>query len=48
MAKLGDGLLMHRELPSVSHNALGHEMYLTRHESLAAMQEAIRLVQAPA
>ena len=48
VAKLGDGLLMHRELPSVYHNALGNEMYLTRHESLAAMQEAIRLVQAPA
>ncbi|MFY0526306.1 ATP-grasp domain-containing protein [Archangium gephyra] len=46
VAKLGDALLLHRELPAVYHNAMGTEMYLTRHESLAATQESVRLIQA--
>jgi hypothetical protein len=46
--KLGPSLLMHRELPAVFHNAMGNEMYLTRHESLAAMHEAVRLIQTTA
>jgi hypothetical protein len=46
VAKLGDALLLHRELPAVYHNAMGNEMYLTRHESLAAKQDAVRLIQA--
>ncbi|MFL5354661.1 acetyl-CoA carboxylase biotin carboxylase subunit family protein [Archangium sp.] len=45
VTKLGKALLLHRELPPVYHNAMGNEMYLTRHESLAAMHEAIQLVQ---
>jgi hypothetical protein len=48
VAKLGDALLMHRELPPVYHGAMGNEMYLTRHDSLAAMHEAVRLIQTPA
>jgi hypothetical protein len=46
VGKLGKALLLHRELPPVYHNAMGNEMYLTRHESLAAMHEAIQLIQA--
>ncbi|AKI99890.1 ATP-grasp domain-containing protein [Archangium gephyra] len=46
VAKLGDSLLLHRELPAVYHNAMGNEMYLTRHESLAAKEDAVRLIQA--
>jgi hypothetical protein len=45
VAKLGDTLLMHREMPAVYHSAMGNEMYLTRHESLASMKESIRLIQ---
>ncbi|WPB76223.1 carboxylate--amine ligase [Archangium violaceum] len=48
VAKLGDALLLHRELPAVYHNAMGNEMYLTRHESLDAMHDAVRLIQATA
>ena len=48
VAKLGDALLLHRELPAVYHNAMGSEMYLIRHESLAAMKEAVRLIQTTA
>ncbi len=48
VAKLGDALLLHRELPTVYHSAMGSEMYLTRYESLAATHEAVRLIQAPA
>ncbi|HEX5750785.1 MAG TPA: ATP-grasp domain-containing protein [Archangium sp.] len=46
VAKLGDALLLHRELPAVYHNAMGNEMYLTRYDNLAATQDAIRLIQA--
>ncbi|OJT25226.1 carboxylate--amine ligase [Archangium sp. Cb G35] len=48
VAKLGDALLLHRELPAVYHNAMGNEMYLTRHERLDAMHDAVRLIQATA
>jgi hypothetical protein len=48
VARLGDALLLHRELPAVYHNAMGNEMYLTRYDSLAATQDAIRLIQATA
>ncbi|WNG43571.1 ATP-grasp domain-containing protein [Archangium minus] len=46
VAKLGDALLLHRDMPAVYHSAMGNEMYLTRHKDLAAMHEAIRLIQA--
>ncbi|QRN96387.1 carboxylate--amine ligase [Archangium violaceum] len=46
VARLGDALLMHREMPAVFHSAMGNEMYLTRHDSLAATQDAVRLIQA--
>ncbi|HEX8434512.1 carboxylate--amine ligase [Archangium sp.] len=45
VAKLGDSLLMHREMPAVYHSAMGNEMYLTRHDSLADMHKAVRLIQ---
>ena len=45
VAKLGDALLMHREMPAVYHSAMGNGMLLTRHESLAAMHDAVRLIQ---
>ncbi|MCY1073735.1 ATP-grasp domain-containing protein [Archangium lansingense] len=48
VAKLGDALLLHRELPAVYHNAMGSEMYLTRHERLEDMKDAVRLIQATA
>ena len=48
LTRLGDALLVHRALPAVYHSALGDEMYLTRHESLAAVHEAVRLIQATA
>jgi hypothetical protein len=44
--KLGPALLLHREMPAVFHSAMGNEMYLTRHDDLAAMHEAVRLIQA--
>jgi hypothetical protein len=43
--KLGPALLLHQHLPAVYHNAMGNEMYLTRHERLEDMREAVRLVQ---
>ncbi len=46
--KLGGSLLIHRQMPAVFHGAMGSDMYLTRHEDLAAVHEAVRLVQAPA
>jgi biotin carboxylase len=45
VTKLGDALLMHREMPAVYHSAMGNEMYLTRHASLPALHEAVRLIQ---
>jgi len=45
---LGLALLEHRELPSVFHDALGHELYLSRHHELDAMREAARFIQTPA
>jgi hypothetical protein len=45
---LGPSLLEHRELPSVFHDALGHELYLSRHQELDAMREAARFIQTPA
>jgi hypothetical protein len=45
VARLGEALLLHREMPAVYHSALGDEMYLTRHQELAAMQEALRFIQ---
>jgi hypothetical protein len=45
VARLGETLLQHRELPSVFTSALGDEMYLTRHRDLDAMREAMRIVQ---
>ncbi|PTL79879.1 acetyl-CoA carboxylase biotin carboxylase subunit family protein [Vitiosangium sp. GDMCC 1.1324] len=48
VTKLGDALLLHREMPAVYHSAMGNEMYLTRHEDLASMHEAVNLIQAPA
>ncbi|ATB40187.1 carboxylate--amine ligase [Cystobacter fuscus] len=46
VARLGETLLQHATLPSVFTSALGDEMYLTRHQDLEAMREAMRLVQA--
>jgi hypothetical protein len=46
MSRLGPALLEHREMPSVFHSALGNEMYLSRHEELGAMREAVRFIQA--
>jgi biotin carboxylase len=46
VARLGDALLMHREMPAVFTSALGDEMYLTRHPELDAMREAVRFIQA--
>jgi len=46
VARLGDALIQHREMPSVFTSALGDEMYLTRHPELPAMREAVRFVQA--
>jgi hypothetical protein len=45
VARLGQALLLHREMPAVYHSALGDEMYLTRHQELSAMQEALRFIQ---
>jgi hypothetical protein len=33
-------------MPAVFHGAMGNEMYLTRHEDLAATMQAVRLIQA--
>jgi hypothetical protein len=44
--KLGPALLIHQGMPAVFQNAMGNEMYLTRHESLDAMRDAVRLIQA--
>ncbi|XXF76190.1 carboxylate--amine ligase [Myxococcaceae bacterium GXIMD 01537] len=46
--RLGRSLLVYRELPAVFHDALGEEMYLSRHEELPAMREALRFIQARA
>jgi hypothetical protein len=46
VARLGDALLQHREMPSVFTSALGDEMYLTRHPELDSMREAVRFIQA--
>ncbi|WNG27524.1 ATP-grasp domain-containing protein [Cystobacter fuscus] len=46
VARLGETLLQHATLPSVFTSALGDEMYLTRHQDIEAMREAMRLVQA--
>jgi hypothetical protein len=43
--KLGPALLLHQQLPSVYHNAMGSEMYLTRHEREEDMRDAVRLIQ---
>jgi hypothetical protein len=32
-------------MPAVFHSALGNEIYLTRHQNLDTMKEAIRLIQ---
>jgi hypothetical protein len=48
VSRLGPALLEHRQMPAVFHSALGNEMFLTRHEELGSMREAIRLIQAPA
>ncbi|WP_434379872.1 ATP-grasp domain-containing protein [Melittangium boletus] len=45
VARLGENLLQHRELPAVFTSALGDEMYLTRHPDLETMREAMRIVQ---
>lgn len=44
--KLGPALLIHQAMPAVYQNAMGNEMYLTRHESLEAMRDTVRLIQA--
>jgi hypothetical protein len=46
--RLGDALLLHREMPVVYQSALGDEMYLTRHQELPAMLDALRFIQAHA
>ncbi|MET0402137.1 MAG: ATP-grasp domain-containing protein [Cystobacter sp.] len=46
VARLGTTLLQHSTLPAVFTSALGDEMYLTRHQDLDTMREAMRLVQA--
>jgi hypothetical protein len=46
VSRLGGALLEHRELPVVFHSALGNEMYLSRHQELEAMREAVQLIQA--
>lgn len=46
--KLGPALLLHQYLPAVYHSAMGNEMYLTRHERLEDMHDAVRLIQATA
>ncbi|MFY0521695.1 ATP-grasp domain-containing protein [Archangium gephyra] len=43
--RLGDALLLHRAMPSVYQSALGDEMYLTRHQELPAMLDALRFIQ---
>ncbi|WP_224249787.1 ATP-grasp domain-containing protein [Hyalangium gracile] len=48
VSRLGTALLEHRELPAVFHSALGNEIYLSRHQELDAMREAVRFIQAPA
>ncbi|WP_224363211.1 ATP-grasp domain-containing protein [Hyalangium versicolor] len=48
VSRLGSALLEHRELPAVFHSALGNEIYLSRHQDLDAMREAISFIQAPA
>jgi hypothetical protein len=46
--QLGPALLEHRELPTVFHDALGHELYLSRHQELDSLREAAHFIQAPA
>jgi hypothetical protein len=46
VSRLGPALLEHKEMPAVFHSALGNEMYLSRHEELSAMREAVKLIQA--
>jgi biotin carboxylase len=46
--QLGPALLEHRELPVVFHDALGHELYLSRHQELDALREAAHFIQTPA
>jgi len=43
--RLGDALLLHREMPVVYQSALGDEMYLTRHQELPAMLDALHFIQ---
>ncbi|KFE70057.1 ATP-grasp domain-containing protein [Hyalangium minutum] len=46
VSRLGGALIDHRELPGVFHSALGTEMYLSRHQELDAMREAVQFIQA--
>jgi len=46
LSRLGGALIDHRELPVVFHSALGTEMYLSRHQELEAMREAVHFIQA--
>ncbi|HYI00913.1 carboxylate--amine ligase [Hyalangium sp.] len=46
VSRLGGALIDHRELPSVFHSALGNEMYLSRHQELEAMRNAVHFIQA--
>jgi hypothetical protein len=48
VSRLGPALLDHWELPTVFHSALGNEVYLSRHQDLDAMHNAVQFIQAPA
>jgi len=43
--KPGPALLLYQQLPAAYQSALGTEMYLTRHERLEDMRDAVRLIQ---
>jgi hypothetical protein len=45
LQRLGERLLLHRQLPSVYHAAMGHEMFLTRHADADDMRACVRLIQ---
>jgi hypothetical protein len=46
VVRLGDALLQHLVMPPVFQNALGNEIFITRHKDLESMHEAVRLIQA--
>jgi biotin carboxylase len=47
VTQLGPSLIEHRQLPAVFHSALGTELYLSRHQELDGLRDAVHFIQAP-